>query len=77
MDLSYRLPLLSVLWKIVILLAFPFVIWAYMQVTGIEFTDLDTGTNGHKLSIFFIYLAVVAVWWWLNVKVQRVLSRRV
>lgn len=77
MDLSYRLPLLSVLWKILILLAFPLVIWVYMQITGIEFIDLDTGKNIHKITIFLIYMAVVAVWWWLNVKVQRVLSRRI
>ena len=76
MDFERRLPVLSVIWKLVVLGAFPILVWGYLQVTDLSFAELDTGTNVHKKIIFALYLALIIVWWWLNPKMQRLLHRR-
>lgn len=76
MNIEYRLPVFRVIWKLLILAAFPLLVWGYLKGTGLSFTQLDAGVNMHKIIIFALYLVLILAWWWLNPKVLRVLSRR-
>lgn len=73
MDIEYRLPVLGVLWKLLILAAFPLLVWSYLQVMSVSFAELDEGMNRHKVTIFGLYFVLIMIWWWLNPKVQRLL----
>ncbi|MCE2572232.1 hypothetical protein [Motilimonas eburnea] len=75
MDLEYRLPVFGVLWKLLILAAFPLLVWGYSNVMSVSFSELDEGVNQHKVTIFALYFVLIMIWWWLNPKVQRLLRR--
>ena len=59
-------PLLKVIWKLVMVLLFPCTIWLYSIIADIPFSSIDQGANHHKWIIFFVYLAVLIAWFYLD-----------
>ncbi|MFT5879710.1 MAG: hypothetical protein ACI86X_000824 [Moritella sp.] len=71
-TIKLHLPTLKIIWKLLVVLLFPLVIWLYSIILDIPFREIDAGANYHKWIIFVIYLGCLASW----LSIDRGLSRR-
>ena len=68
---TVALPLLKGIWKFSLLLFFPALLWGYLKVSGTQFSQLDSGINGHKASITLLYIGFTLVWLTVNRKLEK------
>ncbi|QFI39627.1 hypothetical protein FR932_18320 [Moritella marina ATCC 15381] len=59
-------PTLKIIWKLLVFLFFPLVIWLYSVIADVSFADIDSGANYHKWIIFFLYLSCLATWLYID-----------
>lgn len=64
-------PTLKIIWRLLVFLFFPLIIWLYSVIADVPFSHIDSGVNFHKWLIFFLYLGCLAAWLYID----RALSR--
>ncbi len=71
-TIKLHLPTLKIIWKLLVVLLFPLVIWLYSIILDIPFREIDAGANYHKWIILVVYLGCLASW----LSIDRGLSHR-
>ncbi|GGB11234.1 hypothetical protein [Agarivorans gilvus] len=60
------LSLLLSLWRFSIIYSSILIVWLYCHFRDLDFEQVDSGVNQHKVIIIAIYFGYLAFWWLVN-----------